>query len=445
MTFSPASLLERLGELETTTNEPERYVIALSGGLDSTVLAAALALTREVHGKALLAVHVDHQLQPESAAWSEHCRDLAAGLDIDFATERIDVDPNSGSGLEAAARAARYEALAEHLRPGDWLLSAHHRDDQAETLLMNLMRGSGPAGIAGIGLINPLGRGWLVRPLIDVSRTALEAYAADAKLAWIEDPSNEDRRFDRNYLRHEILLRLEQRWPGVTSRLAKSASLAGEAATLLADLADLDLRSIGDRPERINTDGLSALSEPRQRNLLRYAIRQAGLLSPPTAQLNAVLQELVGAKEDAQPLVSWSGAEARRYRGKLYILPADGEAVLAAELQCLGSSPLELVHGLGTLTLSPGATPGLSQAVIEQGLTVRYRGGGEEIQPVGHAHTRKLKKLLQEEGVVPWMRERIPLVYSGDELVAVADLWIAAGAVSSPGTGVHWNSRPALH
>lgn len=445
MTFSPASLLDRLGELETTTNKPERFVIALSGGLDSTVLAAALAVTREVHGKALLAVHIDHQLQSESAAWSEHCRDLAARLDIDFAAERVDVDPNSGSGLEAAARAARYEALAGHLRPGDWLLSAHHRDDQAETLLMNLMRGSGPAGLAGIGLINPFGPGWLVRPLIDVSRTALEEYAADAKLAWVEDPSNEDRRFDRNYLRHEILLRLEQRWPGVTSRLAKSASLAGEAATLLANLADLDLRSIGDRPERINIDGLSALSAARQRNLLRYAIRQAGLPSPPTAQLNAVLQDLVSAKEDAQPLVNWPGAEARRYRGKLYVLPADGEAALAAESERLGSSPLELAHGLGILTLSSEAASGLSQTVIERGLTVRYRKGGEKIQPVGHAHTRKLKKLLQEEGVVPWMRERIPLVYSGDELVAVADLWIAAGAASSPGTGVRWNGRPALH
>jgi tRNA(Ile)-lysidine synthase len=445
VTFSPVSLLDRLGELETTTNKPKRYVIALSGGLDSTVLAAALAQTREAHGKALLAVHVDHQLQPESAAWTEHCRDLAAGLGIEFATERVDVDPNSGSGLEAAARAARYEALAEHLQPGDWLLSAHHRDDQAETLLMNLMRGSGPAGIAGIGLINPFGRGWLVRPLIDVSRTALEDYAADSKLPCVADPSNDDRRFDRNYLRHEILLRLEQRWPGVTSRLAKSASLAGEAATLLADLADLDLCSIGDRPERINIDGLLALSEPRQRNLLRYAIRQAGLPAPPTAQLNAVLQELVTAREDAQPLVTWPGAEARRYRGKLYVLPAGGEAALATEPQCFGSSPLELADGLGTLKLAPGAAPGLSQTVIEQGLTVRYRRGGEEIQPVGHAHTRKLKKLLQEEGVVPWMRERIPLVYSGDDLVAVADFWIAAGAASSPGTGVHWNGRPALH
>ena len=437
--------MDRLGELETATNKPERYVIALSGGLDSTVLAAALAATREAHGKALLAVHVDHQLQAESAAWSEHCRDLAVRLDIDFAAVRVDVDPNSGGGLEAAARAARYEALAVQLRPGDWLLSAHHRDDQAETLLLNLMRGSGPAGLAGIGLINPLGRGWLVRPLIDVSRTALEEYAADAKLTWVEDPSNEDRRFDRNYLRHEILLRLEHRWPGVTRGLAKSASLAGEAATLLTELADLDLRSIGDRPERINIDGLPALSEARQRNLLRHAIRQAGLPSAPTAQLNAVLQELVTAKEDAQPLVTWPGAEARRYRGKLYVLPADGEVALVAEPQWSGSLPLELGHGLGALTLSPGAEPGLSQTVIERGLTVRYRSGGEEIQAVGDAHTRKLKKLLQEEGVVPWMRERIPLVYSGDELVAVADLWIAADAASSPGTGVHWHGRPALH
>ncbi len=445
MTFSPASLLDRLGALETGANKPKRYVIALSGGLDSTVLAAALAATREVHGKALYAVHIDHQLHAESAEWNGQCRELAVRLGIDFIAESVDVDSESGSGLEAAARVARYTALAAHIRPGDWLLSAHHRDDQAETLLLNLMRGSGPAGLAGIGLINPFASGWLVRPLIDVSRAALEKFATDVKLDWIEDPSNEDRRFDRNYLRHEILPRLEGRWPDVVARLARSADLAGEAATLLEDLADFDLRAIGDRPERINIDGLVQLSRARQGNLLRYALRRAGLPLPGAARLAAVLDQLVPAKEDAQPVVTWPGAEIRRYRGKLYALSVEGARVQPEEGSVLRGTPLELSQGLGILSLSPGAALGLDEAVIERGLTVHYRRGGEQFRPAGQGHTKKLKKLLQESGIVPWMRERVPLLYAGEQLVAVADLWVAADAASEPGTAIRWNGRPALH
>jgi tRNA(Ile)-lysidine synthase len=445
VTFSPASLLERLGDLEAGANKPDRYVIALSGGLDSTVLAAALAATRDVHGKALLAVHVDHRLHEKSAEWSDHCGRLAARLDIEFVAEAVDVDTASGSGLEAAARDARYRVLATHVRANDWLLSAHHRDDQAETLLLNLMRGSGPGGLAGIGSLNRFGNGWLARPLIDVSRAALEAYASEIGLGWVEDPSNQDRRFDRNYLRHEVLPTLEEHWPDVTRRLARSADLAGEAAALLEDLADIDLRAVGDRPERISVDGLLRLTRARQGNLLRHSLRRAGLPLPGAARLAAILDHVVPAREDAQPVVRWSGAEMRRYRGKLYILPSPGGASPASGGPKLGDAPLELGQSMGSLELAAGAPLGLSEAVIERGLTVHCRRGGEEIKLPGQTHTRKLKKLLQENGIVPWMRDRLPLVYSGEQLVAVADLWLAADAASEPGTAIVWHDRPALH
>ena len=445
MTFSSASLLDRLDLLESGANKPARYIIALSGGLDSCVLAHALAAARDRHGKSMLAVHVDHQLHPESARWRDHCRQLATGYGIDFIAETVDVDVGSGSGLEAAARDARYKALAGHMQHDDWLLSAHHRDDQAETLLLNLMRGSGAAGLAGIGAINPFAGGWLVRPLIDVSRRDLQRYAAEANLDWLEDPANEDRRFDRNYLRHSVLPILEERWPDVTKRLARSADLAGEAASLLEDLAEHDLRDVGDRPGRIEIGGLRSLSVERKRNLLRHAIRRSGLPVPSAAQLRSVLEQLIPAKQDAQPLVAWPGVEIRRYRDNLYILPAGAGSGFPEDGRKLGSAPLELSHGLGTLELSPGAALGLSDAVIAQGLSLHYRRGGEEIQPAGQAHTRKLKKLLQEEGVVPWMRERLPLVYAGGRLVAVADLWIASDAASEPGTAIRWRERPVLH
>jgi tRNA(Ile)-lysidine synthase len=445
VTFSPASLLDRLGELEAGANKPARYVIALSGGLDSTVLAAALAATRDAHGKTLLAVHVNHQLHTEATAWSDHCGRLAAGLGIEFIAEAVDVDSASGSGLEAAARDARYKALARYVDADDWLLSAHHRDDQAETLLLNLMRGSGPGGLAGIGALNRFGKGWLARPLIDVSRSALEAYATDARLEWVEDPSNEDRRFDRNYLRHEVLPILEGRWPDVTRRLARSADLAGEAAAMLEDLAELDLRAIADRPERIDVDGLLRLPRARQGNVLRYALRRAGLPLPGAARLAAILEHLVPARKDAQPVVAWPGVEVRRYRGKLYILPSPEAVSPTWDGSRLGRAPVDLGHGMGRLSLTSDAPLGLSDAVIAQGLSLHCRRGGEEIKLVSHRHTRKLKKILQENGIVPWMRDRLPLIYSGDQLVAVADLWVAADAASEPGTAIVWHDRPALH
>jgi tRNA(Ile)-lysidine synthase len=444
VTFGPGLLLERLDALETAGNRPDRYVIALSGGLDSTVLLHALAVTRERHGKALLAVHIDHRLQPDSASWSEYCRRLAGRLGVEIRLDPVTVDAAASGGLEAAAREARYAALAQHVGHGDWLLSAHHRNDQAETLLLNLMRGSGPAGLAGIGLLSRFGAGWLARPLIDVPRAALETYAAAQDLRWVDDPSNEDLRFDRNYLRHEVLPALERRWAGVAERLARSADLAAEAAAMLEELAEIDLQRTGNRATRIDIDGLLALPEARQRNLLRYAARRAGLPLPGAARLGAVLDDVLRAREDAQPLVAWQGAELRRYRGNLYLLPPLQQTAWQPG-QPFSGSPLALGPGMGNLRLAPGAARGLSDASVARGLSIRLREGGEKFKPFGHLHPKKLKKLLQEEGVVPWMRERLPLIYAGEQLVAVADLWVAAGAASEPGTAVCWDDRPELY
>jgi tRNA(Ile)-lysidine synthase len=416
VTFGPEVVAERLDALETADNKPDRYVIALSGGLDSTVLAHALTVTRERHGKSLLAVHVDHQLHPESGHWNDYCRRLADTLDLEFVAETVSVVADGG-GLEAAAR----------------------------KVLLNLMRGSGPAGMAGIGLLTPFAAGWLVRPLIDVPRDALEAYAAAQNLHWVDDPSNEDLRFDRNYLRHEVLPPLEQRWPGVIERLARSADLAAEAAMMLDELAASDLREVGDRAARIDIAGLLQLTDARQRNLLRHAIRREGLPLPGAARLATVLVSVLQARDDAQPMVQWEGAEVRRYRGKLYLSRPLGEQSWPPGGRPLADSPVSLGPGMGTLRLAPGAPRGLSGAVLAGGLAIRMRKGGEEIKPLGQTHTKKLKKLLQEKGIVPWMRERLPLIYSGEELVAVADLWVAAEAASEPGTAVCWDDRPELH
>ena len=443
MTLSAGTLRRKLGELEAVAGKPSRYVIAFSGGLDSTVLLHALASLQAEQGVPLFAIHVDHGLQEDSGAWSEHCATIADELGIDFLCRSVTVQLESGKGPEASARDARYTALHAELGFGDWLISAHHREDQAETLLLNLIRGSGPMGIAGIGAMRRFGPGWLARPLLETSRDDMLEYAEREGLRWLEDPSNVDRRFDRNFLRHDILPRLKSRWSDISARLQRSAGHAAEASQLLANLAEIDLVSLGGRADRLPIDGLLGLSAARQRNILRYALRSLGLSTPTAMQLSRVVHEVIPARQDAQPLVSWPGAAVRRYRNRLYLLPetlVESPAAIA-----VSSGDVPLGPGLGVLQFVRGAAHGLSEGLWNRDIQVRFRHGGEEFQPLGQSHTRKLKKLLQEEGVVPWMRDRLPLVYAGDELVAVGDLWLASTAVSEPGVAVRWKDRPALH
>lgn len=443
MNFRPEDLLATLGEFEHVAGPASRLVVAFSGGLDSTALLAALAGTAGQHGKPLVAVHVNHQLQRAADAWAEQCRDVANRLGVPFAVETVDVPTGDGQGPEASARTARYAALEGHVGPGDWLLSAHHRDDQAETLFYNLLRGSGPAGIAGIAPIRRFGHGWLARPLLDTGRAALLAYVERLDIPWTDDPSNAESRFDRNFLRHEVLPLVESRWPGVSARLARSAAHAREAVLLAGEVADDDIAGAGGDPARLPVSVLNALSVPRRNNVLRRAVDRLGLPPLPAATLQSIVNELLTAREDAMPLVQWSGAEARRYRDLLYLMRALAEPRFAGK--SLGTTPIELGRGLGVIRLVAADGPGLTQACRSAGLTLETRQGGEEIRVSGHTHTKKLKKLLQEEGIVPWMRERLPLIYSGTTLVAVADLWLADGHAADGGFAVRWDDRPALH
>ena len=439
MSFTREQLFERLAAFEYQAERPARYVIAFSGGLDSSVLAHALSGS----DVPVLAVHIDHGLQDESGDWSRHCEAFAESLGIGFQCRKVAVQLESGKGPEASARDARYNALHAELGPGDWLLSAHHREDQAETLLLNLVRGTGPAGIAGIGAVRRFGPGWLVRPLLYFDRADLKAYAESHAINWIDDPSNSDKRFDRNFLRHEILPRLKTRWPDIATRLQRSALHASEATSLLIDLAKIDLEALGGRTERLPIGALLDLSRHRQKNLIRYSLRMCGLTVPTALQLDNILDQVLRAREDAQPQVRWSGGSARRYRSGLYLLPDELDVTLPEGP--ISGSKIRLGGGLGTLSFEPGVERGLDPHLVGPKLRLAARKGGEKIRLDGQSHTKKLKKLLQEEGIVPWMRDRVPLIYSGDELVAVGDLWVAAEAAASPGVGIRWTDRPALH
>ena len=445
MSFTSEALNLALRALIKDAEPPQRYVVAFSGGLDSTVLLHALAASAAQHEVAILAVHIDHDLQSGSDQWAELCERTAAEFDVEFHQERVSIDVHGGKGQEAAARDARYAALARLMLPGDWLLSAHHQDDQAETLLLNLFRGSGLAGLAGIASIRRFAVGWLARPLLPYSQDSLRSYADLHELTWIDDQSNDDRVFDRNFLRHEVMPSIETRWPGAAQRLYRSSRIASETASLLVELGAIDLETLGGRCDRLQLDALKSLTAERQRNVLRFVIRELGLAVPSAAQLQRVLDEVVHARVDAEPVLSWAEVEVRRYRNSLYIQRPTLATLLPDTISLGQDDYQQLTDGLGALRLERDAARGLDYQLFERGLELRFRQGGEKIRPVDQSHTKTLKNLLQEESIVPWMRDRIPLLYAGDELVAVADIWLAQGAVSSPGVAIHWENRPPIH
>lgn len=424
----------------TTTT---RYCLALSGGLDSSVLLHVMA---QLAPGALRAIHVNHQLQADAGVWAEHCERLCRRLAVPLLVREVTVSLTGGEGLEAAARHARYRVFSECLGSGEVLLTAHHRDDQVETLLLHLLRGSGVAGLAGIPRGTPFQSGRLLRPLLDLPRGALAGYGRHAGLDWVEDPSNRDPGLNRNFLRHEVLPQLRARWPGLDASMARSARLSAEASALLDTLAAQDARRVR-RGGRIVVTLLSRLDESRQRNVLRWLCRREIGSVPGEKQLREGLAQLLGAGVDRNPVLTWQGGELRRYRDRLYLQPAPpGIPALPQEMLLRAGATLDV--GAGRLRFVRTRGRGLSLARLDgRPLSVRLRKGGERLRLPGEPHHRELKKLLQEKGVVPWMRGRIPLLYCGEQLAAVAHLWIAAECAATgtePGLQVRWDDQPPL-
>ncbi|HET7570097.1 MAG TPA: tRNA lysidine(34) synthetase TilS [Gammaproteobacteria bacterium] len=437
--FSPERLLDALGDKGTATG----FIVGFSGGRDSSVLLHALAMLRDRLPPSLRAIHVNHGLHADAADWERHCRRFAAALNVEYVSKTVTVDPSDSRGLEAAARAARYAALKSEMRPGEWLLTAHHADDQLETVLLQMLRGGGPAGIAAMPARAPFGSGFLVRPLLAFERQTLIAYAEANDLNCVEDPGNIDPHRDRNYLRHEIVPRLKQRWPSATTTIGRAARHAAQAKSLLRDLAALDLDRIAEPGSpTLPIGAVVALGRARAENLLRHWLMQRNLPVPDARRLDTLLEQAAEAAGDKAPQVTWPGVEARCWQGRIYAFkPLDEPAELPTRWH---GEPLELGPGLGELHAVEG-TGGLRTNVIAEGLELRWRQGGERIRPPGQSHHRSVKDLLREARIVPWMRNRIPLLWFEDEVVAVADLWIAdefAAPANKTGTRIEWRERP---
>jgi tRNA(Ile)-lysidine synthase len=414
------------------------------------------------------AVHVNHGIHPNAAAWAAHCRALGRRFGVDVRVLTTRVTRERGVSLEAAGRDARYALLAAELKPGECLLTGHHEDDQLETVLLQLFRGAGLAGLAAMPAITPFASGWLARPLLSRSRAELEAWARSHDLSWIDDDTNADESFDRNYLRRQVLPLIRERWKGVGSAVSRSARHAAEGQRLLDSLARADVERASSGAA-LFVPSLRVLPPDRRRNALRFWIMQRGVRVPDTSRLDELAGPLVDARPDANPSVTWGDVSATRHadlltlstvgasprrrddrrpggaiaRGGRAAPPSDGQRrpqdravahAVAVEWLWITAPRLDLGAEGGTLELKADPHGPIDLDVLPERVTVSRRSGGERLRPRRGGPRRTLKSLLQESHLPIAQRSRLPLVFSGVTLLAVGSLWVDESSQVSPGT-----------
>ncbi|MBB1472121.1 tRNA lysidine(34) synthetase TilS [Luteimonas sp. MC1782] len=416
-------------------------LVALSGGLDSTVLLHLLAADASIRARGLRAIHVHHGLHADADAWAAHCARACATLDVPLHVARVGVARDAGLGLEAAARAARHAAFAAALGDGEVLALAHHRDDQAETFLLRALRASGPDGLASMRAWRRFARGGLWRPLLALPRATLHAYATRHALAWLDDPANTDSVHDRNYLRHQVMPLLRARWPEADAALARCAALSAEASDLLAAGDQRGLHAARDASPTtspgdpgLSISALLALPAARRARVLRAWIADLALPPLPATGVARITDDLLPARGDSVAAFAWAGAAVHAWRGRLHAgaqlapLPADWETGWD------GRAPLPLPGG-GTLSL-------LGADGFDAPLTAHARRGGERIVLPGRTHSHALKDLLQRDALPPWQRARMPLLTAADGiLLAAGDSLLSARLATwlrARGAGLHW-------
>lgn len=408
-----------------------RLTLALSGGLDSVVLLHALVTLRDHYPFELEAVHVHHGLSPHADDWADFCARLCASHAVELRVHRVEIARDDAAGIEAAARYARLRIFAAV--DADFLLTAHQQDDQAETLLLQLLRGAGPKGLAAMPELQHRHdwRAAQLRPLLGVTRNAILETAQRHGLAWVEDESNQDPRYRRNALRQQVMPLLATHFPGSQATLARAAALQAEASDLLDELARLDaVDAIAG--ERLDCAVLAGLTLPRARNLLRYFIAQQGHALPNARRLDEAVHQLCGAQADARVRVNLGPVELWRFRGGAYLVPRPPPAAPAVRWQ--GETQLWVpAAGVG-VRMEPVSGAGLKRGGLEAAMvTLGVRQGGERLRLQAGGPHRSLKNLLQEQAVPPWQRGRLPLLWCDGQLVWVAGVGFDADWCAAPG------------
>lgn len=404
---------------DIATNLPDAPVcVGLSGGLDSVVLLHLLARDARMRGNGLRAVHVHHGVHPDADGWAQRCAGWCAQWNVPLSVRRVRA-VTSGEGLEGALRNARYAAFSAELRAGETLALAHHLDDQAETFLLRALRASGVDGLGAIPMQRMLGDSLVARPLLDVPREQLQAYATEHALAWIDDPGNDDLAIDRNFLRHRVLPLLRERWPHASTSFARSAALCRQDGALLQEedaCALADARTLD--PHTVRLDLLRALPAARRARVLRHWLAELQLPPLPAHLCDEAEAALFRARRDAQPQVQWSGVVLRAWRDLLHAGRVHPPLPRGWRIRWDGRSTLALPDG--------GHWQLLGDAAFPDGCIAHARVGGERIRLPGRAHSHALKHVLQDLGVPPWRRERLPLLSTADgELLAAGDVVVS--------------------
>jgi tRNA(Ile)-lysidine synthase len=411
-----------------------RLVLCLSGGLDSVVLLEVLRRLARPLAFKLACVHVNHGISPNASRWAAFCARKCNRLDVPLDLRQVDVAPYLAEGLEAAARRARYQVYAR--QKADFIVLAQHLDDQAETLLLQLLRGAGVKGGAAMPLVRQQGRGKstkgarppaILRPMLALPRVQIAAYARARRLNWVEDESNADIGYDRNFLRHQVLPVIARAFPAYRATLARAAKHLAEASQILDGLAEADAK-LAVTGNKLALAELKRIGVARTKNLLRWLLLQQGDAAPEANRLEEALRQLFQARDDAAVRVALGACELRRYDGYAHLLHSLAKVPAKLRRDWGGQRLWTLPELGGILRFVRGPGAGLDCALIgERGLSVSLRQGGEKLRLQPGGSTRSLKNLLQEARVPPWERERLPLIYCGDKLVAVPGLGVASG------------------
>lgn len=426
--------------LNTSLLNFQSILVAFSGGLDSTVLLHQLVQWRAQHPEvALRAIHIHHGLSPHADSWVQHCESVCMQWQVPLVVERVHLE-DDGLGIEAQARRARYQAFAQTLLPCEVLMTAQHLDDQCETFLLALKRGSGPAGLSAMGENSPFAGTQLIRPLLAQTREALEAWARQHELCWIEDESNQDDTYDRNFLRLRVTPLLQQRWPHFAQAVARSAALCAEQESLLDELLASDLADCITAHGTLLLVPLMMVSDVRRAALLRRWL--AGLNAPMPSRdgLERIWQEVALAREDASPCFRLGEYEVRRYQSQLWwVKSVDGQSeTIIPWLEW--KTPLALPAGLGSVQLISAGELRMPQE--DETVSIRFKAPGL-LHIVGRNGGRKLKKIWQEQGIPPWRRDTTPLLFYGETLIAAAGVFVTreGAAEDEEGVSLVWRGK----
>lgn len=412
------------------------FHIALSGGLDSVVLLHLFSRLRRLTPNCVVSAHhINHGLSHNASDWQQFCQNLSASLGINFRFSKVNLAKHNRTSLEALAREKRYACLSDELSDNSYLLTAHHQDDQLETVLLALKRGSGNTGLQGIQKKQQLHKGYLIRPLLDFSREQLAAYAALFQLDWIEDESNQDQVFDRNFIRQSITPLLKQRWPGIAKAVARSAAIFQEQQQVLDEMAAADFRQIVEsllNQQVLPVKKLALLSPGRRNNLLRFWFKKNNLAYPSAVQLQTLWTDVALANKDAQPVLQFKGKSIRRYRDHLYFVEDNKMLHSAAQtIRWQGQETLALRDGLVKLSFKLGKDKQAASALLDFAgkakVEICFRPqlpADLTCLPVGRRGSRSIKKLLHEYHVPPWLRDLVPFIVIDGEVKIAVGLWV---------------------